>query len=119
MQQRLYRRLQELEVAQGCVDRFAEMERRDAEQAQLLDVFVSFIEWRGIVQTPQESIRQALTRALEISTSELDAQMREGINPIGKYLDDHGGWDEPETEKAAGIAGGSEGIEKPCQALIE
>jgi hypothetical protein len=37
--------------------------------------------------------------------------MREGINPVGKYLDDHGAWDELETEKAAGIAGGSEGIE--------
>jgi len=90
MQQRLYRRLQELEGAQARVDRFAEMQRRDAEQEELLQSFVAFIEWRGIVQSPQESIREALARALEISCSELDEQFHEGINPIHKYLDERG-----------------------------
>jgi biopolymer transport protein ExbB/TolQ len=90
MKQRLYRRLQQLEVAQGRVDLVAEMQRRDAEQAGLLEIFVSFIEWREIVQTPQESIRQALARALEITTSELDEQLREGTNPIQKFFADRG-----------------------------
>lgn len=90
MKQRLHRRLRQLEVVQDRVDLVTEMQRRDAEQAELLKMFVSFIEWRGIVQTPQESIRQALARALEITSSELDEQLREDTNPIQKFLADRG-----------------------------
>jgi hypothetical protein len=62
----------------------------------LLQVFVAFIEWRGILQTPQESLRQALARALEVSCSELDEQLRDGVNPIRKFLAERGLLDEME-----------------------
>ena len=90
MQQRLDRRLQQLEMVQARVDRFEESKRQEAESEEMIEVFEAFIAWRGMAQGPNESVAQALARALEISCDELLEQMEEGIGPIRKFLLDRG-----------------------------
>jgi hypothetical protein len=57
---------------------------------------------RGVDQGPKESLAEAVARALEISCSDLRKQLAGGIDPIHKFLTDHGVFEEIEREKAAG-----------------
>jgi hypothetical protein len=99
MRQRLSERLRRLELE---VARTEAIRDPEAGEERVLLKFRYFLEWRGIEPGPNESMAMAYARALEIDYNELNRQFEEGIDPIEKYLADHGELDDIETEKAAG-----------------
>ena len=104
MRQRLSERLRKLELEDA---RKAEASRDpEADEEQALLKFRFFLEWRGIEPRPDESMAMAYARALEIDYNELQRQLDEGIDPIHKYLVDHGELEDTETEEAAGTSPG-------------
>jgi hypothetical protein len=61
---------------------------------------------------PRRAWLKRWARALEINCAELKQLLAAGIDPIHKYLTDHGVFEEIEKRKAAGTWPGGEG--KKC-----
>ncbi len=101
MRKRLNDRLRQLEHIHMRARTIASKREREDDQSDL-QRFRLFLQLRGIEQRPIESLAEALCRALEISGLELRAQMAAGIDPIHKWLTDHGAFEELERRKAAG-----------------
>ena len=102
MRQRLYQRLQGLEAHQAVVQAQTDSREREARLAKYLERVRLFMRVCGVEQGPRESLMEAWARALGISSRELRAQIQEGIDPIQKYLRDHGVYEEIARKKAAG-----------------
>jgi hydrogenase maturation factor HypE len=89
------RRLEESQRTPSCVPRF-------------LAKIALFLKMRGVKREGTESLAEALARALEISSRELRALLTAGIDPIHKYLSEHGILAEIQATRAARrVAGGS------------
>jgi hypothetical protein len=102
MRQTLHRRLRELEVESDRARVQAKLKEQDGKPSAALSKFLLFLQMRGIEPGPCESIAEASARALEITSSELSTQLSQGIDPIHKYLTEHGVFEEIERRKAAG-----------------
>ena len=109
MRQRLYHRLQQLEVESARLRSVRESRDREADGEEAIKKVEPFLRLRGIEQTPMESLFDALARALEIGNRELRAQLMEGIDPIHKWLMENGVFEEIERRKAAGTWPAAEG----------
>ena len=108
MRQKLYQRLRQLEETRARFRKLDECyERKEAGQRFLNKVRL-FLQLREIEQGPKESLVEALARALEISCAELKQLFAASIDPIHKYLTDHGVFEEIEKRKAAGTWPGGE-----------
>ena len=109
VRQKLYYRLRQLEETRARFRKLDDSyERKEAVQ-RFLDRVRLFLQLRGMEQGPKESLAEALARALEISCAELDQLHAARIDPIHKYLTDHGVFEEIEKRKAAGTWPGGEG----------
>jgi predicted NAD/FAD-binding protein len=90
MQQRLYRRLEVLEIASAAV---RAQRAREEERAKRPDPKVRirwFLAARKFEQMANESLIEAWARSLEISSRELTGLLKAGIDPIHKYLKENG-----------------------------
>ena len=88
IRQRLDHRLQQLETVRVRFERFAEMQRRDAESEALLKVLD--LSSGAALRKGRRRVCGRHSRALEIPCSELDKQIEQGVNPIYKFLADRG-----------------------------
>ena len=102
MRQRLHHRLQQLEEVRAQARKLEEGREQKDPGANAREKFRLFLELRGVEQGLHESLAEELARALEISCRELDGLLAAGIDPIDKYLTEHGVYEEIETRKAAG-----------------
>ena len=109
MRQKLYQRLRQLEETRARFRKLDECYEREQAVQRFLDRVRLFLQLRGIEQGPNESLMEALAHALEISCAELNQLLAAGIDPIHKYLTDHGVFEEIEKRKAAGTWPGGEG----------
>jgi hypothetical protein len=102
MRQRLHHRLRELEEARARAREVAKGRDDEGDLDRVFDKFRLFLQMRGTEQGPTESLAMASARALGIDCFELREQLDAGIDPIDKFLTDHGVLEEIEREKAAG-----------------
>ena len=102
MRRHLHHRLQELEKARARARNLVGGRDREVDLERALSRFRLFLRMRGVDQGPKESLAEASARALEISCSDLRKQLAAGIDPILKFLTDHGVLEEIEKERAAG-----------------
>lgn len=103
MRQRLYSRLQQLEAHNAMVRAQLDAREREPQMAKYRERVEQFMQACGVEKGPLESVMEAWARALEIGSRELRAQLQRGIDPIQKYLRDHGVYEEIERRKAAGM----------------
>ena len=61
-----------------------------------------FLDALGVEPQANESVMETLARALGIAVGEIRNMLRAGIDPIRKYLTEHGVFEEIERRKAAG-----------------
>ena len=111
MQQRLYRRLRQLEAECARLRVVQDSKAGGACLAEARRKIELFLQMRGVEQSPRESLMDAWARALGISNRELRAQLMEGISPIRKWCTDHGIYEEIERRKAAGMWPAAQGME--------
>ena len=90
MRQRLYHRLQQLEEVRAQARKLEEAREQEDAGESVREKFRLFLQLVGVEQGSPESLREALARALEISCRELDGLLAAGIDPIDKYLTEHG-----------------------------
>jgi hypothetical protein len=112
MRQRLYHRLQDLETQHARALKARGAPDAEAVRESAIRTIRLFLRIRGVEQTPQESLMDAFSRALEMRGTELRQMLMAGIDPIRKYLTEHGVYEEIERRKAAGTwpsGGGKEG----------
>lgn len=102
MRQRLYHRLQQLEVENARVRNVRRWRDEEADQEEARRRVKLFLRIRGIEQEGMESLFDAFARALGISNRELRAQIQSGIDPIKQYFTENGIYEEIERRKAAG-----------------
>ena len=103
MRQRLYHRLQQREAVRESLRRvrdWAQKEKASSEKA--ISKFRLFLRLRGIEQGPMESLAEASARALEIRPRELKELLLAGIDPIHRFFEERGVFEEIERRKAAG-----------------
>ncbi|HWZ32335.1 MAG TPA: hypothetical protein VNX18_13430 [Bryobacteraceae bacterium] len=111
MRQRLYHRLQQLEALRERLRKvrdWAAEEKVSSEKA--LSKFRLFLRLRGIEQEPTESLAEASARALEIRPRELKELLLAGIDPIHKFFEERGVFEEIEREKPPGRGPAAEEI---------
>jgi len=100
MREKVFRRLHKLEQVQEKVLAAIRSRERQDDGDRAIHKFELFHQMRGTEQGPLESLFEASARALEISCDELREQLEEGIDPINKYLTDHGVFEEIKRRKA-------------------
>jgi hypothetical protein len=86
MRRPLYKRLRQLEVM--SVRARAQREDNDAEAdaQEAVEIMRLFMSCRGVEPLPQESIREASARALQITVDKLDEFLDSDFCPIENYL---------------------------------
>ena len=109
MRQKIYQRLRQLEETRARFRKLDECHERKEAVQRFLDRVRLFLQLREIEQGPNERLAEAFARALEISCAELNQLLAAEIDPIHKYLTDHGVFEEIEKRKAAGTWPGGEG----------
>jgi hypothetical protein len=106
MRHALYKRLRQLEEAgAGALNQLEERER-EARSSKLIEKIELFLRERGVEQQGNESVMDALARALEMTSRELRQFLRTGIEPIHQNSTDRGFYERTETREAAGTMPG-------------
>ena len=100
--QRLYHRLEQLEVLSARILRRRQAKAEQAGMAAVINKFELFLRLRGMEKGPNESLAEASARALGIDYSELRQLLRAGIDPIHRYFTENGIFEEMKERKAAG-----------------
>jgi hypothetical protein len=101
MLKQLHSRLHQLEQDAAVARRIAAEDDPAASERHLERIRI-FVKLRGVERAENESLAEALCRALDISGIELRAQIEAGVDPIEKFLKDNGVFEEVERRKAAG-----------------
>jgi hypothetical protein len=102
MRERLYRQLQQLEKTIALSSKQDEHREAEANSARARRRVELFLRVCGIQHRPQESLVEALARALEITCRELRALLAAGIDPVHRYFAERGIYEALQTKKAAG-----------------
>jgi hypothetical protein len=102
MRQRLYYRLRQLEAQSARMSSRQEWADREANRDQCRRRVESFLKLCGTEKTATESLMEAFARALEITCRELRQLLVAGVDPIRKYFNERGIYEEIESRKAAG-----------------
>ena len=102
MRQRLYHRLHELEEASARARKQRESRDQQAGRSKVIQKVDLFLRMCGVEPQRNESLAEALARALGITTQELRRSFASGIDPMHRFLEDRGILAEIERRKAAG-----------------
>ena len=86
MRQPLYKRLRQLEVMSVRARAQREASDAEADAQEAVEIMRLFMSCRGVEPLPQESMREASARALEITVDQLDELLDSESCPIENYF---------------------------------